>query len=83
MRFPEKHAHLGMQDLPGDGSELAWIKARGPRRRSWRNFFEVGFVRGNVDHPGEHLGVEDPRSALPASSVFMEPNMPNFGWADW
>jgi hypothetical protein len=47
------------------------------------NFFEVGFVRGNVDHPGEHLGVEDPRSALPASSVFMEPNMPNFGWADW
>src|SRR6266702_1632488 len=24
-----------------------------------------------------------PRSALQASSVFMEPNMPNLGWADW
>ena len=38
------------------------------------NFFEVGFVRENVHHPGEDMGVEDPRSALQPSSVFMEPN---------
>jgi hypothetical protein len=24
------------------------------------NFLEVGFVRENVDHPSEHMGVEDP-----------------------
>jgi len=47
------------------------------------NILEVGFVRKNMDHPAEHMGVEDSPSALHASSVFMEPNMPNLGWAAW